>query len=132
MKARVIDAVSTKVTILGREYPLKLSANATRQIKKLYGGIAEAGDALEGKNDALDPIDVSIGLVSILATEGARSHNYEHPEEERLPDLPPEVVGTVLTLPEINRMASQIAQAFAEGLERNIVSEDDEKNTQGA
>ena len=38
-----MNSSTTSVTILGREYPLKLSANAMQQIKKLYGGLAKAG-----------------------------------------------------------------------------------------
>ena len=123
---------ATSVTILGREYPLKLSANAMQQIKKLYGGLAKAGAALAGEDEVLDKIEVSIKLISILATEGARAHNLEHPDEEKIPDMPAEIVGTVLTLPEINRMAPQIGKAINEGMERNIISEDDEKNIVGA
>lgn len=123
---------AASVTILGREYPLKLSANAMRQISKLYGGLGRAGAALAGDDDVFDRIEISIGLLSILATEGARAHNFEHPDEERIPDLPIEVAGTVLTIVEINDMAPQIAKAINEGTKRNIVSEDDGKNTEGA
>lgn len=123
---------ATSVKILGRDYPLKLSANAMQKIKKLYGGIGQAGAALSGENAELDNIEVSVALVSILATEGARAHNYEHPDEEKIPDLPIEVAGTVLTLAEIKDMESKIAAAISEGMKRNIVSEDDGKNTPGA
>lgn len=123
---------ATSVKILNRDYPLKLSANAMAKIKKQYGGLARAGGALAGDDDVLDKIEVSIGLLSILATEGARAYNYEHPDEPKLPDLPPEVVGTVLSLKEIDEMSPQIARAINEGMKRNIISEDDIKNTEGA
>ena len=123
---------TTSVTILKRNYPLKLSANAMRQIKELYGGVGHAGEALAGESDAIDKIDVAIGLLSILATEGARAHNFEYPDEPKLPDLPKEIVGTVLSLAEIDEMSPQIARAINEGMKRTIISEDDEKNTPGA
>lgn len=123
---------ATSVTILGREYPLKLSANAMAKIKKRYGGLANAGDALSGNDRSIDNIEVLIDLLSILATEGARAYNYEHPEEPKLPDLSAEVVGTVMTLAEIEEKTPQIARAINEGMKRNIISEDDEKNTEGA
>lgn len=127
-----MNETSTSVKILDRDYPLKLSANAMAKIKKQYGGLARAGDALAGNDDVGDKIEVSIGLLSILATEGARAYNFAHPDEPKLPDLPPEVVGTVLTLAEIDEMAPQIARAINEGMKRNIISEDDGKNTVGA
>lgn len=127
-----MNSSATSVTILKRNYPLKLSANAMRQIKELYGGVGRAGEALAGENDAIDKIDVAIGLLSILATEGARAHNFEYPDEPKLPDLPKEIVGTVLTLAEIDEMSPQIARAINEGMKRTIISEDDEKNTPGA
>ena len=123
---------ATSVTILKRNYPLKLSANAMRQIKELYGGVGKAGETLAGGSDAIDKIDVAIGLLSILATEGARAHNFEYPDEPKLPDLPKEVVGTVLSLAEIDEMSPQIARAINEGMKRTIISEDDGKNTPGA
>lgn len=127
-----MNSSATSVTILKRSYPLKLSANAMRQIKELYGGVGRAGEALAGENDAIDKIDVAIGLLSILATEGARAHNFEYPDEPKLPDLPKEVVGTVLSLAEIDEMSPQIARAINEGMKRTIISEDDVKNTPGA
>lgn len=127
-----MNSSATSVTILKRSYPLKLSANAMRQIKELYGGVGRAGEALAGENDAIDKIDVAIGLLSILATEGARAHNFEYPDEPKLPDLPKEIVGTVLSLAEIDEMSPQIARAINEGMKRTIISEDDVKNTPGA
>lgn len=127
-----MNSSATSVTILKRSYPLKLSANAMRQIKELYGGVGRAGEALAGENDAIDKIDVAIGLLSILATEGARAHNFEYPDEPKLPDLPKEVVGTVLSLAEIDEMSPQIVRAINEGMKRTIISEDDVKNTPGA
>lgn len=129
------DAVS--ITVLGREYPLKLSVNAMQEIEELYGGVDKAAtDLVEAKN-VFERLRISIKLVSILATEGARSHNYEHPDEEKIPDLPVAIAGTVLTVADLNDVSPKIIKAFNIGMGRTIFSEpteseDDEKNTEGA
>lgn len=123
---------ATSVTILGREYPLKLSLNAMQEIKKRYGGVDRAAEGLQGDGNIFEKLEYAIILVSILATEGARSHNYEFPTEEAIPDLTEDIAGTALTIADLGTISPKIIRAINEGMGRKVFSEDDEKNTPGA
>ena len=123
---------ATSVTLLGRDFPLKLSVNAMQEIKKLYGGVDRAADGLVGKGDVFQKLEYAVTLVSILATEGARSHNFEHPEDDPIPDLPVNVAGTVLTIADLKEVTPKLIKAMNEGMGREVFSEEDEKNTVGA
>lgn len=123
---------AVSINILGREYPLKLSVNAMQEIKKLYGGVGGAAERLQAADDIFERLQISVALVSILATEGARSRNFEHPNDEPIPDLPVDVAGTVLTIADMGEITPKLVRAMNDGMGREIFSEDDEKNTPGA
>lgn len=145
------------VMIGSREYPLKLSTFAVRDIKARFSAnnrstvdkesekrpddndpvsrindVGEAIDALEDKNTAtLDRLCLAVALVSILATHGARAYNFDHPEEPPIPDLPEEVAGSIITIADLTTIVPAIRNAFNEGVGRTVFSmpdDDSEKN----
>ena len=123
---------ATTYKIMNYEYPLKLSVNAMQEINKLYGGVETAAQGLTGDGNVFEKLRIAISLFSILATEGARSYNFEHPNEPPIPDLPVSIAGTVMTVADLGRVTPLIVQAMNEGLDRKVFSEDEGKNTEGA
>lgn len=127
-----MNQFATSITILGREYPLKYSVNAMKEIQKRYGSVERAAEGLQGERDVFEKLDYAIGLVCILATEGARSHNFEFPNEEQIPDFPADMAETILTIADLGDITPMIIKAINEGMGRTVFSEEGEKNTAGA
>ena len=115
-----------------REYPLKLSTNAVKEIKQRFSGVEKAINALESESTSVfERLELTVSLVSILATHGARAYNFDHPEEPPIPDLPEETAGTILTIADLNDITPKIYAAFNEGVGRTVFSmpdDDSEKN----
>lgn len=123
------------IKLLGRDYPLHCGVNAMRQIKRRFGGVEEAVEGLELEEDLFNKLDKSITLIAILANEGAKLHNFEHPDEPKLPALDDDIVGSAVTIAMLGAIEGKLVTTMNEGVGRNVFSmpePDDEKNSTGA
>lgn len=123
------DAVSVKIGT--RNYPLYLSTNGMQEIKERFGDVYKAADKLsDATTTTFDRLGLAVALVSILATQGARAHNFNYPDEPRIPDLPEDIAGTILTIADLGNLTTKIQQAINIGVGRTVFSmpDDDEKN----
>ena len=117
------------IKLLGRDYPLHCGVNAMRQIKRRFGGVEEL------EEDLFNKLDKSITLIAILANEGAKLHNFEHPDESKLPALDDDIVGSAVTIAMLGAIEGKLVTTMNEGVGRNVFSmpePDDEKNSTGA
>ena len=113
----------------GEEYTLILTTKATKEIAGKYGGLENLGDKLlKSKNFELALNEV-VWLVTLLANQSILIHNIKNKENKR--ELLTEEMVELLTSPlDLAGFKSALSEALYKGTERNIVSEDNTKNSQ--
>jgi hypothetical protein len=122
---------STKITVGVEEFELILTTKATKAIAARYGGLENLGDKLMKAENFEMALDEIVWLITLLANQSILIHNLRHKDKPREPLTEDEV--ELLTSPlELAGYKAAITEAMFKGTARNIVSEDEAKNTAGA
>ena len=113
----------------GEEYTLILTTKATKEIAGKYGGLKNLGDKLLKSENFELALNEVVWLVTLLANQSILIHNIKNKENKR--ELLTEEMVELLTSPlDLAGFKSALSEALYKGTERNIVSEDNTKNSQ--
>lgn len=117
------------ITLGGEEYTLILTTKATKEIAGKYGGLENLGDKLLKSENFEMALNEVVWLVTLLANQSILIHNIKNKENKR--ELLTEEMVELLTSPlDLAGFKSALSEALYKGTERNIVSEDNTKNSQ--
>ena len=117
-----MDERKSTIKIGGQEYDLVLTTGATKEIAGRYGGLANLGDKMMSAENFEMAISEIVWLITILANQGIKIHNLNHPEDKK--ELLTEEMVEILTVPyELADYREAITEALNRGTARNIVSE---------
>lgn len=113
----------------GEEYTLILTTKATKEIAGKYGGLENLGDKLLKSENFEFALNEVVWLVTLLANQSILIHNIKNKENKR--ELLTEEMVELLTSPlDLAGFKSALSEALYKGTKRNIVSEDNTKNSQ--
>ena len=113
----------------GEEYTLILTTKATKEIAGKYGGLENLGDKLLKSENFEMALNEVVWLVTLLANQSILIHNIKNKENKR--ELLSEEMVELLTSPlDLAGFKSALSEALYKGTKRNIVSEDNTKNSQ--
>lgn len=114
------------ITIGGKEYRLRLTTRATREIAGRYGGLEDLGEKLMRSENFEQAIEEIVWLITLLANQDVAIWNLNHPDQKR-EQLEPETV-ELLTVPaDLSGYKNAITAALQEGTRREIRSQPDPK-----
>lgn len=117
------------ITLGGEEYTLILTTKATKEIAGKYGGLENLGDKLLKSENFEMALTEVVWLVTLLANQSILIHNIKNKENKR--ELLSEEMVELLTSPlDLAGFKSALSEALYKGTKRNIVSEDNTKNSQ--
>lgn len=120
---------SANITLGGEEYTLILTTKATKEIAGKYGGLENLGDKLLKSENFEMALNEVVWLVTLLANQSILIHNIKNKENKR--ELLTEEMVELLTSPlDLAGFKTALSEALYKGTERNIVSEDNTKNSQ--
>lgn len=113
----------------GEEYTLILTTKATKEIAGKYGGLENLGDKLLKSENFELALNEVVWLVTLLANQSILIHNIKNKENKR--ELLTEEMVELLTSPlDLAGFKTALSEALYKGTKRNIVSEDNTKNSQ--
>lgn len=117
------------ITLGGEEYTLILTTKATKEIAGKYGGLENLGDKLLKSENFEMALNEVVWLITLLANQSILIHNIKNKENKR--ELLTEEMVELLTSPlDLAGFKSALSEALYKGTKRNIVSEDNTKNSQ--
>ena len=119
---------SADVIIGGETYELILTTKATKEIAARYGGLDNLGDKLLKAENFEMALGEIVWLVTVLANQSILIHNLknrDHPKEL----LTEESVELLTTPFDLAQYKEALTEALFKGTRRNIVSEEDQKNS---
>lgn len=120
---------SASITLDGEEYTLILTTKATKEIAGKYGGLENLGDKLLKSENFELALNEVVWLITLLANQSILIHNIKNKDNKR--ELLTEEMVELLTSPcDLAGFKSALSEALYKGTKRNIVSEDDAKNSQ--
>lgn len=120
---------SASITLDGEEYTLILTTKATKEIAGKYGGLENLGDKLLKSENFELALNEVVWLITLLANQSILIHNIKNKENKK--ELLTEEMVELLTSPcDLAGFKSALSEALYKGTKRNIVSEDDAKNSQ--
>ena len=120
---------SADVIIGGETYELILTTKATKEIAARYGGLDNLGDKLLKAENFEMALGEIVWLVTVLANQSILIHNLkdrDHPKEL----LTEEAVELLTTPFDLAQYKEALTEALFKGTRRNIVSEEDPKNSE--
>ncbi|MEE0762166.1 MAG: hypothetical protein UIM27_04230 [Acutalibacteraceae bacterium] len=113
----------------GEEYTLILTTKATKEIAGKYGGLENLGDKLLKSENFEMALNEVVWLITLLANQSILIHNIKNKENKK--ELLTEEMVEFLTSPlDLAGFKSALSEALYKGTKRNIVSEDNTKNSQ--
>lgn len=120
---------SANIMLGGEEYTLILTTKATKEIAGKYGGLENLGDKLLKSENFEMALNEVVWLITLLANQSILIHNIKNKENKR--ELLTEEMVELLTSPlDLAGFKSALSEALYKGTKRNIVSEDNTKNSQ--
>lgn len=120
---------SASITLDGEEYTLILTTKATKEIAGKYGGLENLGDKLLKSENFELALNEVVWLITLLANQSILIHNIKNKDNKK--ELLTEEMVELLTSPcDLVGFKSALSEALYKGTKRNIVSEDDAKNSQ--
>ena len=122
---------SQVISIGGEDYVLILTTKATKEIAARYGGLDNLGDKLMKSENFEMALGEIIWLITVLANQAILIYNYRHKDAPK-PLLTEDEVELLTSPSELAGYRNAISEAIYKGTVRNVVSEDDGKNPQGA
>ena len=120
---------SADVIIGGVTYELILTTKATKEIAARYGGLDNLGDKLLKAENFEMALGEIVWLVTVLANQSILIHNLkdrDHPKEL----LTEEAVELLTTPFDLAQYKEALTEALFKGTRRDIVSEEDQKNSE--
>ncbi len=119
---------SANIMVGDEEYTLLLTTKATREIAARYGGLEHLGDKLMKSENFEMAISEIVWLITLLANQSILVHNLKHRDAPK--ELLTEEMVELLTTPlDLAGYKQAITEALFKGTRRNVVSEEDAKNT---
>lgn len=123
-----IERTST-IKIGSEEYTLLLTTRATKEIAGRYGGLENLGDKLMQSENFELAIGEIVWLITLLANQSILIHNLQNKDKTKALLTEEEV--ELLTSPlDLADYKNAITDALYKGTQRNIESEETEKNAQ--
>lgn len=120
---------STNITLGGEEYTLILTTKATKEIAGKYGGLENLGDKLLKSENFELALNEVVWLITLLANQSVLIHNIKNKDNKK--ELLTEETVELLTSPlDLAGFKTALSEALYKGTKRNIVSEDNTKNSQ--
>ena len=117
------------ITLGGEEYTLILTTKATKEIAGKYGGLENLGDKLLKSENFEMALNEVVWLITLLANQSVLIHNIKNKDNKK--ELLTEETVELLTSPcDLAGFKTALSDALYEGTKRNIVSEDNTKNSQ--
>ena len=130
MKDNVKEKKNSVITIDGKEYELIFTMKATMEIEERYGGFEKFGDILQGNAESGKQFREINWALTLLANQSVLIHNYKNPQD-RKDLLDEEIVSLFTNIYSFQEYAEKIARAMSKDMNREVESEDDEKNKRG-
>lgn len=124
-----MDERSAQIQIGGQDYELLLTTRATKEIAARYGGLEHLGDKLMKAENFEMALDEIIWLITLLANQSILIHNLKNPDKPRVP-LTADDVELLTTPADLTGYRTAITEAMYRGTKREVLSEDDGKNTE--
>ena len=122
---------SQTITIGGEDYELILTTKATKEIAARYGGLGDLGDKLLKTENFEMALSEVIWLITLLANQAFLIYNFRHKDTPKTLLTEDEI--ELLTTPaELATYRNAISEAIYKGTVRNVTSEPDAKNSEGA
>jgi hypothetical protein len=121
---------SAVIELDGESYELILTTKATKEIAKRYGGLDNLGEKLMQSENFEMALDEIIWLLTILANQSIKIYNLknkDNPKEE----LTEEIIELLTSPLDLANYKSAITEAMFKGTNRNIESEEEQKNKEG-
>lgn len=120
---------SANIMLGGEEYTLILTTKATKEIAGKYGGLENLGDKLLKSENFEMALNEVVWLITLLANQSILIHNIKNKENKK--ELLTEEMVELLTSPlDLAGFKTALSEALYKGTKRNIVSEDNTKNSQ--
>lgn len=120
---------SANITLAGEEYTLILTTKATKEIAGKYGGLENLGDKLLKSENFELALNEVVWLITLLANQSVLIHNIKNKDNKK--ELLTEEMVELLTSPsDLAGFKTALSEALYKGTKRNIVSEDNAKNSQ--
>lgn len=117
------------ITLGGEEYTLILTTKATKEIAGKYGGLENLGDKLLKSENFEMALNEVVWLITLLANQSVLIHNIKNKDNKK--ELLTEETVELLTSPcDLAGFKTALSEALYKGTKRNIVSEDNTKNSQ--
>lgn len=115
---------SAVITIGGKEYELILTARATKEIARRYGGLENLGEKLMKSENFEMALDEIIWLLTLLANQSILIHNLKNKDAPQ--ELLTEEDVELLTSPlDLAAYKNAITEAMFKGTARNVESEEE-------
>ncbi len=121
---------SAVITIGGEEYELILTTKATKEIAARYGGLENLGEKLMKSENFEMALGEVVWLITLLANQSILIHNLKN-RDDRRELLSEEDVEILTTSSELAEYKAGITEAMFKGTRRNVLSEENSKNTEG-
>ena len=122
---------SAVIRIGEEEYPLLLTTKATREIAARYGGLENLGEKLMKSENFEMALAEIVWLIALLANQPILIHNLRHKDEQKTVLTEDEI--ELLTVPtDLAEYRTAITDALYKGTKRNIHSEEDSSEKNGA
>ena len=119
---------SVKILIDNEEYHLLLTTKALKEIAKRYGNLDDVCGKIVQTEDMELSINETIWFITLLANQTILIHNLKNDDKQEL--LTEEKVELLTVAADFNELKRAIFDSLNKGSKRNIVSEDDAKNSQ--
>lgn len=121
---------SALITLGGEEFELLFSTKAAKEIDKRYGGLENLGKALEGAEGFTQRSDELMWLTALLANQSIIIYNKRNPKKEKKSLVTEDYLEAITSPVDYADINMAIIEAIKKGTQRNIVSEENAKNTE--
>lgn len=120
---------TTTINIGGEEYELLLSTRATKEIANRYGGLGNLGESLMKSENFEQALGEITWLLALLANQSIQVYNLRNKDNSK-PLLTEEEIELLTTPQDLMSYKASITEALQKGTQRNVVSEENTKNTE--
>lgn len=122
-----MDDRSVKVIIGGEEYNLLLTTRATMEISKKYGGLDEMGEKMMQPGNEADALAEICWLIALLANQTIMINNIRHKDSPK-ETISADILELMTSPSDFLDLQGAVIEAINRGMQRNVISEETEKN----
>lgn len=119
---------SVQVIIDSEEHHLLLTIKALKEISKRYGNLDDVCGKIIQTEDMELSINETIWFITLLANQTILIYNLKNNDKQEL--LTEEKVELLTTAADLNDLKRAVLKTLDKGVKRNIISEDNTKNSQ--